>query len=826
MKSSKPSSRKYLCVHGHFYQPPRENPWLEIIEIQKSARPYHDWNERITRECYGPNTRSRLHGRDDRILKLINNFEYMSFNFGPTLISWLEAKHPWIYSQILKADRKSQEKYAGHGNALAQVYNHIIMPLASTRDKLTQIRWGKTDFRHRFGRDPEGMWLAETAVDLETLDLMAKEGIRFTILSPTQAKSIRPLAKRSPKGGKAPDPGPWQDVSGGKIDTTRPYRVVLNGKDRSFIDVFFYDGPLSKSIAYEKVLASGEDLLARIHRIFDTYNDGPRLVNVATDGESYGHHFKFGEMALSWLFNRVEGENEIFLTNYGQFLELFPPEKEVELFENSAWSCSHGVGRWYRDCGCSVGRNPSWNQKWRGPLREGMDWLSKELASIFERQAQRLLKDPWRARDDYIKVLLDPSDKGKAGFIGRNSSGIQSDEQKTELFQLMESQRMSLYMFTSCGWFFDDISGLEATQVLMYASRAMELVREWSSVELENGFMNFLFQAKSNDPSYGNGGKIYQERVKPSRIDPSFAAAHYAIASLVEELSLDHYPFPPLKRVLYERRFKDSGVHLCIGEISISEEKTGRKFRKGYLAFRRKGSDLGCIVGSSPGIGLEQMSDEIRNSLEDFSYEILEQIFKKHVPEFKKFFLKDLIPDAKKFIIKGLADDLDRLAKKWIGAHEESIGEVLEMLQEADQHPSHFLRGFFYLPFLKGLYDRLMPDTEKNEIDWKDLTDLASLCEPPSFHALSKEPAINQFLRQQMDSFADTGSIVFLKNMINFLIFIRNLDVEPDLWECQNLFYDLRQDPKFIHSLDPDVLILFRELGAALGFLFEETKDD
>ena len=416
----------YLCIHGHFYQPPRENPWLGVVEAQPSARPHHDWNMRITRECYGPNGRARILGEEGRIAKLLNNYEYMSFNFGPTLLSWLEQADPDTYGRILAADQASRLKYNGHGNALAQVYNHIIMPLANQRDRQTQIRWGLADFRSRFGREAEGLWLSETAVDNQTLALLAREGLKFTILAPDQARRIRPLADCGQTEA-------WEDISDGRIDPRRPYRVFPVSGDKSlYLDVFFYDGPISRSVAYDRLLSSGAELLGRIEMAAGTKADGPRLVNLATDGESYGHHFAFGEMALAWVFNKLETDHEIKPINYGAFLEISPPRYEVEILENTSWSCAHGVERWRSDCGCCVACQPGWNQAWREPLRQGLDWLRDELAIVFDSRGREVFRDPWAARDDYVSVLLSPGNEARAAFLKRQAKGELSDPQKTD----------------------------------------------------------------------------------------------------------------------------------------------------------------------------------------------------------------------------------------------------------------------------------------------------------------------------------------------------------------------------------------------------------
>ncbi len=824
MGLKKGETDRYLCIHGHFYQPPRENPWLEFIQYQESARPYHDWNERITRECYGPNTRGRLHGKEGRILDLINNYEYMSFNFGPTLLSWLEDSHPWIYSQILDADRAGAARYQGHGNAIAQVYNHIIMPLASSRDKLTQIRWGLADFRHRFGREAEGMWLAETAVDMETLDLMSREGVKFTILSPTQARSVRPMAratKSAPGAGpsKTDSPDYWQDVSEGRIDPTRPYRVLLNDRGDRYIDVFFYDGPLSRAIAYEKILGSAADLLDRIENIFEGHQDGPCLVNVATDGESYGHHFKFGEMALTWLFDHVEKKNHIKLINYGLFLELFPPEKEVKLFENSSWSCAHGVERWRSDCGCSVGRNPEWNQAWRTPLREGMDWLSAQLSSLFQDRAAGILRDPWQARDDYINVLLQDSEDEKEAFLKRQCLRRLKGDERVEIFKLLESQRMSLYMFTSCGWFFDDISGLEARQVLMYAARAMALVKEFATGDLEAGLMEYLTRALSNDPDFGNGGKIYQDLVVPSAIGPDLAAAHYAIISLIQDEEHGDYPLPAMALPLRERRFREKGIFANLGEVKVVEKRTGKKSIKTYMAVRRDGTELGCLVGEGLSRDLDQVADEIQAGVGKSPHEDLVDLFSRYAPQFQRFSLKDLIPDGRKYIIGSLAEALNRLIiKDSIEAHEAAIQEAVNLIEETGETATDPLKNIFRLMFFDKLRDITSSEDEASEMDWDGLRRLSSLCETVYCEDPYRDSKGQDFLRRQINYFALFREGIHLKNIISFLDLTRKLKIEPDLWECQNLYYDLLKDRKFKKSLSPETLTLFKKSRLVLGF--------
>ncbi|MGK7311490.1 MAG: DUF3536 domain-containing protein [Candidatus Longimicrobiales bacterium M2_2A_002] len=532
---------RYLCIHGHFYQPPRENPWLEAIERQDSAYPYHDWNERVTAECYAPNAVSRILDADGRIKELANNYERISFNFGPTLLHWLEHHAEDTYEAVLDADRRSIERFGGHGSALAQVYNHMIMPLASDRDRRTQVIWGVRDFEHRFGRAPEGIWLAETAVDVPTLEVVAEQGLRFTILAPHQAGRIRPLADARPDpgvpggadaaGDEAPEPEEgWMDVSGGRIDPTRPYLCRLpSGRE---IVLFFYDGPISRAVAFEGLLRSGDRFANRLLQMYNDDRRWPQLGHIATDGETYGHHHRHGDMALARALRVIEERDDVELTNYGQFLELHPPDHEVEIVEDTSWSCVHGVERWRSDCGCSTGGQPDWDQSWRAPLRDALDRLRSDLDARFEQEVAGYLADPWAARDDYVDVVLDRSDPVIEDFFaGHAVRGLDEDE-RVRVTKLLELQRHAMLMYTSCGWFFADLSGIETVQVLEYAGRAIHLAQELSGNGIEDEFLQDLSDARSNVPSQGDGRSIYDRTVRDSRVDLSEVGAHFAISSL------------------------------------------------------------------------------------------------------------------------------------------------------------------------------------------------------------------------------------------------------------------------------------------------------
>ena len=512
---------RYVCVHGHFYQPPRENPSLEAIELQDSAYPYHDWNERITAECYAPNATSRILDGEQRIIKLINNYGMMSFNFGPTLLSWLEDKAPRVYAALQEADKLSSHKFGGHGSAVAQAYNHMILPLANRRDKVTQVKWGIADFEHRFKRRPQGMWLPETAANTETLEVLAENGVLYTIMAPRQAKRVRR------KGGRS-----WKDVSGDRIDPSRAYLVNLPSKKT--ISIFFYDGPISQGVAFEGLLNDGKRFADRLISGFSDARTWPQLSHIATDGESYGHHHRFGEMALTYALQRIENEKLAELTNYGQFLERYPADHFVEIVENSSWSCVHGVERWRSNCGCNSGGHPGWNQEWRGPLRAALDWLRDTVNPVFEEKAAPLLKNPWDARDEYIRVILNRSDASVEAFFNNHATHPLSPEEQVAALKLLEMQRHAMLMYTSCGWFFDELSGLETVQVIHYAGRVVELAKAFLGGEIESQFLERLRQAKSNLPEHGDGAQIYEKWVKPASVDIEKLAGHYAISSLFE----------------------------------------------------------------------------------------------------------------------------------------------------------------------------------------------------------------------------------------------------------------------------------------------------
>lgn len=594
----------YICIHGHFYQPPRENPWLEAIELQESAHPYHDWNERITAECYARNAASRILDDQQRIRRIVNNYSKISFNFGPTLISWLEVKHPNIYKAIQQADQESQTLFSGHGSALAQPYNHMIMPLANQRDKSSQVQWGLRDFDYRFGRKPEGMWLPETAVDLATLEVLAEAEIKFTVLAPNQAQRVRKIGGRN-----------WKDVSNSRIDPTMAYRVRLPSGRK--LGLFFYDGPISRAIAFEGLLDNGEQFAQRLLGAFsEDTRPWPELVHIATDGETYGHHHRGGEMALSYALNYIESNNAAELVNYGLYLERHPPTHEVEIFENSSWSCAHGVERWRSNCGCNSGGHPGWNQEWRAPLREAFDWLRDDLMPRCESRAQGLLKDLWAARDGYIDLVLNRSDANVEEFLARHAARTLNEEEKVIALKLMEIQRHAMLMYTSCGWFFDELSGIETVQVIQYAGRAIQLAGEILEDQTEAQFVERLSKANSNIPDHQDGGVIYQKFVKPAFVNLKKLAGHYAIRSLFE-------PYEGETQIYSYRVQRESALELPEGDQAEKKLAVGRaRFtalvtrESAELSFAAFRSDGMTAVGGAGRLEGEQAYENMAREME------------------------------------------------------------------------------------------------------------------------------------------------------------------------------------------------------------------
>ncbi|MBI4385951.1 MAG: DUF3536 domain-containing protein [Elusimicrobia bacterium] len=683
-------SARFVCIHGHFYQPPRENPWTGTVEKEESASPFHDWNERILNECYGPNAASPILDDQDRIRALADNYEEISFNFGPTLLSWIEERHPSLHLHIVQADARSARRRHGHGNAIAQVYNHMILPLASRRDKLTQVRWGACDFRRRFHRDPEGMWLAETAVDEETLEVLIAEGIRFTVLSPAQAAAVRSM--------RASGKEDWSPVSEATLDASRPYRWFSREAPGRFLDIFFFQGELSRAVSFERLLSSGDEFARRVESALRP-GIGPQLVPIATDGEVYGHHHPFGNMSLSYALQRLR-QNGIRTTNFGEFLEKFPPGDEVEIRPGTSWSCAHGIERWRADCGCSTGAHPDWNQKWRAPLREALEWLAGELDRFFADSMGSLVRDPWRTRDAYAEYFTDPSPQQADRFLDQAAIRHPTPEEGRQILRLCDMQRQRLFMFTSCGWFFDDISGIEPAQNLKYAARALDLAREGGHpgvAALEEEFLKRLAGCASNRPDSGNGADVYRRRAAPLRVDASRAVAHFA-----EELHIygNSLPTPAWRgrATLLERnagsRPDEPDRILSVAHCEIRRSLLAQRQEGTAIVFQhgRLGFECWVALGSTLA-GSRETAQKLSAAFTRLSEQEFHELLQRTMPG-GSHTLDALFPDARRSALEFLLPHGTREKQRWLrdwrpqirrfqDAGDEGLGWIIDCLQQA-----------------------------------------------------------------------------------------------------------------------------------------------
>ncbi len=622
---------KYLCIHGHFYQPPRENAWLEEIELQESAAPYHDWNARICAECYSPNTLARVLNGDKELTDLINNYAHISFNFGPTLLSWLEEKEPEVYQAILEADRQSRTYFGGHGSAIAQCYNHMILPLANGHDKETQIKWGIYDFEKRFGRKPEALWLAETACNTETLEVLAANAMKFVILAPGQCLRVRKIGENK-----------WQEIGGG-VDPKRVY--VCNLPSGQKINLFFYDGPISQGIAFSDTLSSGEKFAARLLSTYNTEQE-PQLMHIATDGETYGHHQKFAEMALAYCLKTVQKSPDVQLTIYGEFLEKNPPQYEAQIRENSSWSCCHGVERWRADCGCNSGMHAGWHQKWRAPLRQALDFIRDEMIQTFENVGGSYFKNVWAARNDYIELILDRSLDAQHQFFLKHATEKAWKDRSTALM-LLEMQRMAMLMYTSCGWFFDEVSGLETVQIMQYACRAMELNHYLSGRDLEPEFIQHLEKAPSNLPEIKTGAEAYKRYVKPQATNLEKMALSHLVARLADETTNPHKAYACDVLNYTPQKLTADNMLLVYGHIQLKSRITLEEKNIPFAIFRRGNVGLTCGAGIDSA---EPLFAELKRLFEEKKYDecaaLIRQQCRYYVP------LREMFTDVRRKVVE------------------------------------------------------------------------------------------------------------------------------------------------------------------------------
>jgi alpha-amylase/alpha-mannosidase (GH57 family) len=806
-----PNVSRYVCIHGHFYQPPRENPWLEQVETQDSAAPFHDWNERITSECYAPNGASRVVNQKGEIIRILNNYAHMSFNFGPTLLSWLEALAPRTYRMIQEADHASQKKFSGHGSAMAQVYNHVIMPLANRRDKITQIRWGIADFERRFGRRPEGMWLAETAVDSETLELLAENGILFTVLAPHQCARVRPL-------GKDKD-APWTEVNADTLDTKHPYVVQLKNKKK--IAIFFYDGPRSRAVAFEGLLNSGEAFTARLTEGFaDT--DAPQLVHIATDGESYGHHHKQGEMALSYTLKLIEQDPDTALTNYGEFLEKFPPQWEAQIAENTSWSCAHGVERWRSNCGCNAG-HVGWNQEWRGPLREALDWLRDAVAPLTEEAGKRLFKDVWAARDEYVCVVLERASTNE--FFTRHATHGLNAEERIAALKLMELQRHALLMYTSCGWFFDEISGIETVQIIAYAARVLQLAAQLFGARgaaLEEQFVQMLGKAKSNIPQEGDGASIYQRRVGALKVGLEQVAAHYAISSLFSNYPDEATLFCYTARRLGYEVVTSGRSRLLLGQARITSQITEETQTASFAVVHFGDQNINAVVqryDESQSARYVEFAEKARAAVTNADFPEVVRLFDRTFSG-PSYSLQSLFKDEQRRILNMiLQSPVSEVESNLIAIYEDHAS-LLHFLSRngfpkpralelaADYAVNAGLRRAIDSDPIDALQVRTwlrIADTDKIELDVGLLRYIVDLKMKRVMVALQGAP----------------GRMDLLEDALLTARTVSELPFDLNLWQAQNIWYDVLK-LSWNQDLPQEWKDKFHELGEQMKILADE----
>ena len=819
-----PAAKRFVCIHGHFYQPPRENPWLETIETQDSAAPYHDWNERICAECYATNGAARIVNKENQITRILNNYARMSFNFGPTLLSWMAENAPRTYRMILDGERRSRDRFQGHSSAMAQVYNHLIMPLASRRDRLTQIRWGIEDYRHRFGHLPEGMWLAETAADTETLEMLALEGIRFTVLAPRQCKRVRAITGGKIGRDSAKPNGEWIDTPNAIVDPTHPY--LIRFASGTSLAVFFYDGPTSRAIAFEGLLNSGEGFVARLKQGFQD-NNQPQLVHVATDGESYGHHHRHGEMALAYALRLMEQDKNARLTNYGSFLAQFPPQWEAEIYDNSSWSCDHGVERWRSNCGCNGGK-AGWNQLWRAPLREALDELRDALGPLTEKVGNQLFKDVWAARDEYIQVILDRNLENVERYFIAHQHHPLTDEERVRALELMEMQRHTQLMYTSCGWFFDDISGIETVQIIAYAARVIQLAQELfleDSAGLELAFLDKIAQAKSNVPSAGDGAKIYTQQGLNMELGLEQVAAHYAISAVFSSFAEDTEIFSfQVHRISYEILTSGRG-RLALGRARISSSITGQSQNFSFAVLHFGDQNITAAVKAylpedvEAAAAFEKVASQAREQVRNANFPEVIRLLDRYYD--LDYSLTSLFRDEQRRIIQIILDstlsDIEGSLKNIYDDHASllhylaqaglpkppalalaagfAVNAGLRRALEADPIDVSMIRSFL-----------AMAKSDEIALDTPTLTYIADL----------------RMKRAMLELTMSSGNLEILDRALSLARTLTELPFELNLWQAQNIWYEiLRGSP---HSLtaheaeerprwDRD----FRELGYCLS---------
>ncbi len=774
-----------VVVHGHFYQPPRENPWTEEVPRQPSATPFHDWNERVSAESYRPNGAARIVDERGRVVAIVNNYASISFDFGPTLLSWLEVHDPTTYGRILTGDRRG-------GGALAQAFGHLILPLANERDVRTQVRWGLADFQHRFGRAAEGMWLPETAVNGAVLAVLAEEGVGFTILAPSQAARARPL-------GSGDDQ--WSDAAATEV-AGRVFRWVHPEDPERGVSLLFYDGPLSHSLAFELSTLSSQ---AFVDRVVASPSD---IELVAADGETFGHHHHYGDRLLAYAL-AVDAPRRGLEVTIATTAASAEPAGECEVHE-SAWSCVHGVGRWREDCGCSTGGEAGWNQQWRAPLRAALDLVKEAADGAFERRGKEVLADPWAARDAYVRVLIGAEDLDD--FITAHVTAA-AESSVSEALTLLEAQRHAMSMYTSCGWFFNDLAGIETVQVLCYAARVLDLLEELGEETPTGAFLDRLRQAHSNIAAEGDGVQIWERHVLPARVGSDRVVAHVALVQLLQHEaaapSTASYDVDTPENGLLQR----GPLTLVGGSVALTHRRTRRRTEHLYAALHLGGMEvIGVTRRARAGDDevLEPLRDAFRSG--DAVTVLLRMLGELGGQEFN---LSAALPGRIEEILESAAE---ALAERFAIAYDRLFDDhraTLEALAAAGYPLPPVLRAPAELALARRLEHEVVaqggsldPDAYTGALGIVDEARAAGVSvDTPSARAIAGRLLLQAVARAVEDPDHAEDAAAVAAGVIGLA---RDLGLHPDVEPAQELVYEaMLADPT------PPLRLLARSLGLA-----------
>jgi alpha-amylase/alpha-mannosidase (GH57 family) len=812
------SNPRYICIHGHFYQPPREHAWLEAVEIQDSAYPYHDWNQRITTECYGPNAVSRVLNEERQIVELVNNYAWMSFNFGPTLLSWMERNASEVYESILDADRQSVERW-GRGSAMAQVYNHVIMPLANRCDKHTQVRWGLYDFQKRFRRKAEGMWLAETAVDTETLEVLAEEGVQFTVLASRQMAAWRRFTTDE-----------WC-AAGDDRDTLSMRSYLCRLPSGRSINLFFYHGGLSQRIAFNGLLQDGEAFAQSLkdEALGGGSPEEPVLLHVATDGETYGHHHRNGDMALAWCLRKLNQDEEVELINYATFLERHPPVFEVQIVENSSWSCAHGVERWRADCGCNTGAHPGWHQRWRASLRRSFDELRNQLMDEYVKQMQVFCSEPLRIRDAYIQVILDRSEEHVEAFLKEHLYFPMRDERRTKVLRLLEMTRHIQLMYTSCAWFFDEVTGIETRQVLQYACRALQIASVESPLRLDDWFTAALTTAESNNPEWGHAGALYINMMETSRLSLTKVGMH-EVARRLFTTDTQEGVFADAFRFVSEchEQFQSGSQLLAMGRTQVFSRLTHSVKRFSYaVIYLGQHHLIGNASDRMTETEFMQMYGTVRQSFENGNLADVLQKFQQYYGE-EKFSFWQLFRDQQQQILRFILERELEEAERMLGWVDERNEALMGVIRQVNLPLPLILRKNMEAVVNHRLR-RLLENEEPDQVEMRRLVQRVRQWQLPlelEVHRYLSAQRLPALLNRYAENPDDPSWLIKLHVLLKQL---DELGIDPDVWDTQNLLYRLAREvyPRLLNQPSNagsgvDALWYFRLLATRLRISLAE----